>query len=39
MYLIELGTTGFLAPENVFLAVKIMTLGHLDAEILRNINF
>ena len=31
-------TTGFLIPEKVCLAVKIMTLGHLDAEIFRNMH-
>ena len=34
--IIIVGTTGFLAPDNVYLAVKIKTLGNLDVEILRD---
>ena len=29
VWLIIFGTTRFLAPENVYLAIKIKTLGHL----------
>ena len=38
-YGILIHTTGFQIPENVCLAIKIMTLGHLDAEILKNTDF
>ena len=34
---IVIGTIGFLAPGNVDLAVEIKILGHLEAEILKNI--
>ena len=34
-----LGATGFLAPTNLRLAVKIKALNPLDAEILRNTHF